>query len=86
MRAHLGSKAGDVGFDLKHDRGGIVDIEFMVQYQVQHMRKHTQSLRLIRITSDSSMDLRISGCISTVDADALKRAYVRYRTLTHEAT
>ena len=32
MRAHLGSKAGDAGFDLKHDRGGIVDIEFMVQY------------------------------------------------------
>ena len=26
MRAQLVSKAGDAGFDLKHDRGGIVDI------------------------------------------------------------
>ena len=85
MRAHLGSKAGDVGFDLKHDRGGIVDIEFMVQYQVlAHAETHpelatyTDNIRQLDGLSDS-------GCISTVDADALKRAYVRYRTLTHEA-
>ncbi len=85
MRAHLGSKAGDVGFDLKHDRGGIVDIEFMVQYQVlAHAETHpelatyTDNIRQLDGLSDS-------GCISTVDADALKTAYVRYRTLNHEA-
>ena len=85
MRAHLGSKAGDAGFDLKHDRGGIVDIEFMVQYQVlAHAETHpelatyTDNIRQLDGLSES-------GCISTVDADALKRAYVRYRTLNHEA-
>ena len=85
MRAHLGSKDGDVGFDLKHDRGGIVDIEFMVQYQVlAHAETHpelatyTDNIRQLDGLSDS-------GCISTVDADALKTAYVRYRTLNHEA-
>ena len=85
MRAHLGSKAGDAGFDLKHDRGGIVDIEFMVQYQVlAHAETHpelatyTDNIRQLDGLSES-------GCISTVDADALKRAYVHYRTLNHEA-
>jgi Glutamine synthetase adenylyltransferase len=34
MRAHLGSAEGESRFDLKHDRGGIVDIEFMVQYLI----------------------------------------------------
>ena len=85
MRAHLGSKAGDAGFDLKHDRGGIVDIEFMVQYQVlAHAETHpelatyTDNIRQLDGLSES-------GCISTVDADALKTVYVRYRTLHHEA-
>ena len=85
MRAHLASSAGDSGFDLKHDRGGIVDIEFMVQYQVlAHAEMHpelatyTDNIRQLDGLSES-------GCISTVDADALKSAYVRYRTLNHEA-
>ena len=85
MRVHLGSGAGDSGFDLKHDRGGIVDIEFMVQYQVlAHAEMHpelatyTDNIRQLDGLSES-------GCISTVDADALKSAYVHYRTLNHEA-
>ena len=85
MRTHLGSSAGDSGFDLKHDRGGIVDIEFMVQYQVlAHAEMHpelasyTDNIRQLDGLSES-------GCISTVDADALKSAYVHYRTLNHEA-
>ena len=85
MRAHLGSKAGDAGFDLKHDRGGIVDIEFMVQYQVlAHAETHP---KLATYTDNIKQvdGLSESGCISTVDADALKTVYVRYRTLHHEA-
>ena len=85
MRAQLGSKAGDAGFDLKHGRGGIVDIEFMVQYQVlanaethPELATYTDNIRQLDGLSES-------GCISTVDADALKTAYVRYRTLNHEA-
>jgi len=85
MRAHLGSKAGDAGFDLKHGRGGIVDIEFMVQYQIlanaethPELATYTDNIRQLDGLSES-------GCISTVDAEALKTAYVRYRTLNHEA-
>jgi glutamate-ammonia-ligase adenylyltransferase len=85
MRVHLGSVAGDSGFDLKHDRGGIVDIEFMVQYQVlAHAEMHPE----LAIYTDNIRQLdglSESGCISTVDADALKSAYVHYRTLNHEA-
>ena len=42
-------------------------------------------LRLIRIISDSSTGLSGVRVFSTVDADALKTAYIRYRTLNHEA-
>ena len=34
MTAARPTRAADAGFDVKHDRGGIVDIEFMVQYWV----------------------------------------------------
>ena len=85
MRVHLSSGSGDIGFDLKHDRGGIVDIEFMVQYQVlAHAEQHpelatyTDNIRQLDGLSEF-------GCMSLADADALKRAYVRYRTLNHEA-
>ncbi len=85
MRTHLASSTSDFGFDLKHDRGGIVDIEFMVQYQVlAHAEMHPE---LATYTDNiRQLDgLSGSGCISTVDADALKSAYVHYRTLNHEA-
>ena len=85
MLAHLGSKAGDAGFDLKHDRGGIVDIEFMVQYQIlAHAETHPE----LAIYTDNIRQLdglSKAGCVSTADADALKIAYVRYRTLHHGA-
>ena len=85
MLARLGSKAGDAGFDLKHDRGGIVDIEFMVQYQIlAHAETHPE----LAIHTDNIRQLdglSKAGCVSTADADALKIAYVRYRTLHHEA-
>ena len=62
-RAQLGSKACDAGFVLKYDRGGIVDIEFMVQYQVlAHAETHpelatyTDNIRQLDGLSDS-------GCI-----------------------
>ena len=85
MRAQLGSKAGDAGFDLKHDRGGIVDIEFMVQYQVLANAETHPELAIYTDNIRQLDGLSESGCISTVDADALKTAYVRYRTLNHEA-
>lgn len=85
MRAHLGSFDDEPRFDLKHDRGGIVDIEFMVQYLIlAHAEMHpelaayTDNIRQLE-------GLANVGCITAADADALKAAYVRYRALNHEA-
>ena len=85
MRSHLGSGPSDVGFDLKHDRGGIVDIEFMVQYQVlAHAESHPE-LAMYTDNIRQLDGLSESGCISTADADALKKAYIHYRALNHDA-
>ena len=57
----------------------------MVQYQVlAHAETHPE---LATYTDNiRQLDgLPESGCILTVDADALKTVYVRYRTLHHEA-
>ena len=85
MRGHFGAGVNETDFDLKHGRGGIVDIEFMVQYQVlvhvegyPELAAYTDNIRQLDGLSQS-------GCISIVYADVLKRAYVRYRALSHEA-
>ena len=85
MRCYFGSGVNETFFDLKHDRGGIVDIEFMVQYQVlahaeaySELATYTDNIRQLDGLSES-------GCISIADAGMLKRAYVRYRALSHEA-
>ena len=85
MHSHFDAGVNKTGFDLKHDRGGIVDIEFMVQYQVlAHAEAHPE---LAAYTDNiRQLDgLSQSGCISIRDADVLKRSYVRYRALIHEA-
>ncbi len=85
MREHLASPAGESGFDLKHDQGGIVDIEFMVQYRIlasaemhPELAHYTDNVRQLDGLADA-------GCIAVNEAEALKAAYVRYRALNHEA-
>ncbi|SAL64546.1 bifunctional glutamine-synthetase adenylyltransferase/deadenyltransferase [Caballeronia arvi] len=70
-------------FDLKHDRGGMVDIEFIVQYWVLlHAREHREFLRnagnitLLKIAARS-------GLIAEEEADAIGAAYRHYRKLQH---
>ncbi|QSN61685.1 bifunctional [glutamate--ammonia ligase]-adenylyl-L-tyrosine phosphorylase/[glutamate--ammonia-ligase] adenylyltransferase [Caballeronia sp. M1242] len=70
-------------FDLKHDRGGMVDIEFIVQYWVLlHTRTHREFLRnagnitLLKIAARS-------GLISEPDAETIGAAYRYYRKLQH---
>ncbi|VXB54326.1 Glutamine synthetase adenylyl-L-tyrosine phosphorylase / Glutamine synthetase adenylyl transferase [Burkholderia sp. 8Y] len=70
-------------FDLKHDRGGMVDIEFIVQYWVLlHTRTHREFLRnagnitLLKIAARS-------GLISEGDAETIGAAYRHYRKLQH---
>ena len=85
MRGHFGAGVNETGFDLKHGRGGIVDIEFMVQYQIL---AHVEAYPELAAYTDNIRQLdglSQSGCISIVYADVLKRAYVRYRALSHEA-
>lgn len=70
-------------FDLKHDRGGMVDIEFVVQYWVLlHAREHREFVRnagnisLLRIAAQS-------GLISADEADTIGAIYRHYRKLQH---
>jgi glutamate-ammonia-ligase adenylyltransferase len=86
MKDHLGSnkdqqKAGI--FHLKHDAGGIVDIEFMAQYAVlawsglsTNLARFSDNVRILE-------DTAVAGYLSHSDADALTQAYLRERTASH---
>ncbi len=71
-------------FDLKHDRGGIVDVEFIVQFLVLgHAARHPSmlgnvgNLALLRIAASL-------GLIETAGAEAAHAAYREFRALQHE--
>ena len=71
-------------FDLKHDRGGMVDIEFIVQYLVlAHARFHPQLL-------DNAGNIALlgraaeAGLIDRTLAEEVANAYRRYRQLQHK--
>lgn len=65
-------------FDLKQDPGGIVDIEFMVQYHVlrwaaahPQLARHTENSRILR-------ELAAAGLMTQAQAQELTAAYHRY--------
>jgi glutamate-ammonia-ligase adenylyltransferase len=71
-------------FDIKQDTGGIVDIEFLVQYLVlNHACDHeelldwTDNVRLIHTLIDT-------GVVQEFDAHILKHAYLVYRAVAHK--
>ncbi|MFZ9150639.1 MAG: bifunctional [glutamate--ammonia ligase]-adenylyl-L-tyrosine phosphorylase/[glutamate--ammonia-ligase] adenylyltransferase [Burkholderiales bacterium] len=71
-------------FDLKHDHGGIIDVEFMVQYLVLgHARDHREltanagNLALLKTAADL-------GLISAAPAEAARTAYRQFRALQHQ--
>jgi len=71
-------------FDLKHDRGGMVDIEFLVQYWVLlHAEKDPE---LIRNTGNIALLREVSrfGLMSAEEADTIGSAYRLYRKLQHQ--
>ena len=85
MRAELGSK-GQVGFHLKQDRGGIVDIEFMVQFLTlrwcsdhPQLLRHTETTHLLKA-------LAKLGLLKSAYAQTLIEAYRQYRALGHRLT
>ncbi len=73
-------------FNLKQDRGGIADIEFMVQYgvlsgahQAPSLLRYTDNIRLLAEFSQT-------GWLSGEQAQLLADAYRAYRTRVHRAT
>lgn len=70
-------------FDLKQGHGGIVDIEFMVQYGVLAW-SHTHPA-LLRYTDNVRLLMLLSGegLMSAADADVLTDAYRSYRQRLH---
>jgi glutamate-ammonia-ligase adenylyltransferase len=82
MRGHLGSRSAG-RFDLKQDRGGIADIEFVVQYlTIRWGREHPDILRFtdnIRLLDG----LAEHGRIAPADARFLADAYRSYRARVH---
>ncbi|WP_028693467.1 bifunctional [glutamate--ammonia ligase]-adenylyl-L-tyrosine phosphorylase/[glutamate--ammonia-ligase] adenylyltransferase [Pseudomonas cremoricolorata] len=94
MRASLGSKISAAGtaanafdagvpFDLKQDAGGIVDIEFMVQYAaLAWSHDHPALLRWtdnIRILEE----LQQAGLLPAADAELLREVYKAFRSASH---
>ncbi|TAL56601.1 bifunctional [glutamate--ammonia ligase]-adenylyl-L-tyrosine phosphorylase/[glutamate--ammonia-ligase] adenylyltransferase [Pandoraea sp.] len=71
-------------FDLKHDVGGMVDIEFTVQYLVlRHAAAHAEFLR----NAGNIALLREAGRLGLIDAEQAERvgtAYRTYRALQHK--
>ncbi|CAG0958570.1 Bifunctional glutamine synthetase adenylyltransferase/adenylyl-removing enzyme [Methylophilaceae bacterium] len=70
-------------FDLKHDRGGIIDVEFMVQYLIlAHAHEHpalTANIGNIALLEK----LGGLGLIDAGQATEVAAAYRQYRTLQH---
>ncbi len=71
-------------FDLKHDHGGIIDVEFMLQYLVLgHARDHheltanTGNLALLKTAADL-------GLIEIRHAESARAAYRQFRELQHQ--
>jgi len=83
MRREL-SKGSTARFDLKQDRGGIVDIEFMVQYnvllnawRVPALLDWTDNIRLLQALADN-------GFMAHDTAEQLTEIYFQYREHTHK--
>lgn len=84
MRTHKKVSADDAELDLKQGVGGIVDIEFMVQYAVLAWSADDPAL------ADWSDNVRIlatlarTGRLGEADCQALNDAYLELRSATHQ--
>jgi glutamate-ammonia-ligase adenylyltransferase len=83
MHKHLGSTTKDGKFSLKQGVGGIVDIEFMVQFAVlawshnhPELSRWSDSIRILE-------SLAQSGLLSEQKTSQLIDAYKRYRSAGH---
>ncbi len=82
MRREL-AKPGDGEFDLKQGPGGMVDVEFLVQYLV--LRHAHARPELVRWTDNVRQIATLAGAgvIDDVTAYLLRKAYLTYRIVGH---
>ena len=84
MRQHLGSKSEKGLFQLKQDAGGLVDIEFIVQFAVLSEAAKKPDL-LDRYSTIELIELLAQfDCWKRERADALISCYRHYRDLSHQ--
>ncbi len=86
MRARMFQEYGRrnrEGFDLKQDRGGMVDIEFLVQHIVLLMARDVPSL--VRWTDNVRLIQSLAQCglVNDRTAHLLRAAYLTYRAMAH---
>lgn len=88
MREELVRKSGRLAsspaFVIKQGQGGIVDIEFMVQYLVLRFAEEYPSLTQWSDNVRILESLANSGLLSNTDIDGLTRAYLLLRSALHE--
>lgn len=83
LDAHAGKGLGQEVFDIKHDSGGLVDVEFIVQYLIlAHAHEFAEltgnlgNIALLKIAADL-------GLIPAPLADQVRNAYREYRRRQH---
>jgi len=82
MRSELDRSDGDA-FDLKHGRGGIGDIEFLVQYLVLDQASTHPDVIFYSDNIRQLDALTAEGCLEQAIGDALQDAYRAYRLRQH---
>jgi glutamate-ammonia-ligase adenylyltransferase len=83
MRTALAAKE-DGKFDLKQSKGGIADIEFIVQYGVLSQSANHPSLTTYTDNIRQLDGLAEAGFLAREDAESLKAAYCAYRDYGHK--
>ena len=87
MREALGTKTvsdqGDTVFHVKQDKGGIVDIEFMIQYLMLAFSSEFPVLTQYSDNIRQMLELGQVGVISQVTASKLRQAYITLRSTIH---
>lgn len=86
MRDHLGGKSGEGEFDLKHDPGGMVDIEFLCQYAVLAMGHETPELLRWSDNMRILETLEATGQLPGRECRRLRDAYLALRSAAHRAS
>ncbi|MBI2382208.1 MAG: bifunctional [glutamate--ammonia ligase]-adenylyl-L-tyrosine phosphorylase/[glutamate--ammonia-ligase] adenylyltransferase [Gammaproteobacteria bacterium] len=84
MREHLAREEAGV-FDLKQDRGGLVDIEFLAQWGVLERAAEAPELLASRNTAEILRRLEGCGFLEPGTGTALAEDYAELRALSHAA-